>query len=437
VLTVIVGIVVLGLMVLVHECGHFLAAKLFGVRVDIFSFGFGPRLFGVKKGKTDYRVSALPIGGYVKLAGDNPAEERSGAPDEFLSRARWQRALVALGGPTANLLAAILLLTGLYMYRYERPAFENKPAVIGSVIENSPAAEAGIKPADRIVQLGSLHQPRWRDVWMQTAISINTPMQVRLERHGEEFSVVLTPRAEQGRQTGFVGWLPYNPPVVSSVIAGTPAARAGLQAGDILIALNQELLTISEPDLNVVSERLQKFGGRPVELTLERAGKRQTLTVEPAYDQTQKRWTLGIWVGMEIVTEKLSPLAALKKSVEQSWETSGWIVTLVGRLFTGRASLRSLEGPVGIVRHSGEAARRGLPAVLYLMIIISLSLGLLNLLPIPILDGGHLLVLLIEGSLRHDLSLAVKERLVQLGFVFLMLVFVIVMYNDIARWLGG
>ncbi len=434
---VIVGILVLGLMVLVHEWGHFLVAKLLGIRVDVFSFGFGPRLFGVKKGTTDYRVSALPIGGYVKLAGDNPSEERPGAPDEFLSRPRWQRALVAMGGPTMNLLMAILLLTGLFMYRYERPAFYDKPAVIGGVMENSPAAIAGLVPGDRIVQLDNLRQPRWRDVWVRTAISINTPMQVRLERHGEEFSVVLTPRAEQARPTGFVGWLPYNPPLVSSVIDGTPAARAGLQAGDVLIALNGEPLTISGDDLNVVSERLQALGGGPVELTIGRKGKQQTLTVEPAYNPTEKRWTLGIRVGMEIVTEKLSPWAALQKSVEHTWEMSGWIATLVGRLFRGRASLGSLEGPVGIVRHSSEAARRGLAAVVNLMIIISLSLGLLNLLPIPILDGGHLLVLLIEGSRQRDLSLAVKERLVQVGFVFLMLVFAIVMYNDIARWLGG
>lgn len=434
---VIVGILVLGLMVLVHEWGHFLVAKLFGIRVDVFSFGFGPRLFGVKKGATDYRVSVLPIGGYVKLAGDNPSEERPGKPDEFLSRPRWQRAMVAMAGPTMNLLVAILLLTALFMYRYERPAFYDKPAVIGGVIENSPVARAGLAPGDRIVQLDNLRQPRWQDVLVQTAISIDTPIQVRIERQEKEFSVVLTPRAEQGRHTGFVGWLPYNPPLVSSVIEGTPAARAGLQAGDVLIALNGKLLTVSGTDLNVVSERLQELEGGPVELTIAREEKHQTLTVEPAYNQAEKRWTLGIWVGMEIVTEKLLPLAALQKSVEHTWEMSGWIATLVGRLFTGRASLRSLEGPVGIVRHSGEAARRGLAAVVNLMIIISLSLGLLNLLPIPILDGGHLLVLLIEGSLQRDLSLAVKERLVQVGFVFLMLVFAIVMYNDIARWLGG
>lgn len=435
--SILVGIIVLGLMVLAHEWGHFLVAKLLRIRVDVFSIGFGKRLFGLKRGATDYRVSALPLGGYVKMAGDNPGEERAGDPDEFLSKPRWQRALVVLAGPVMNLLLAVLLLAALFTYRYERPAFYEEPAVIGTIVADSPAAAAGLQAGDRIVTLEGMQEPRWRDVFVQTAISAGQPMRVSVERGGEIRTVTLTPLAEGGGRAGFAGWLPDDPPVIRSVITGTPAERAGLTAGDILLALNGERLNPTPGEPNVVSNRLQKLRGAPVALTIERGGAEQTVTVEPAYDEQEKRWTLGVWLGTRMITAKLSPLGALQKSAMQNWETSGWILTLVGRLVTGRASMKSLRGPVGIVQYSGEAARLGLPAVVNLMVLLSLSLGLLNLLPIPILDGGHLLLLGIEGSLRRDLSLAFKERMIQVGFVFLMLIFAIVMYNDIARLFGG
>lgn len=435
--TILVGVVVLGLMVLVHEVGHFVAAKLARIRVDIFSIGFGPRLFGIRRGATDYRVSALPLGGYVKMAGDTPTEERVGAPDEFLSKPRWQRALVALAGPAMNLLLAVLLLAGLYTFRYEHPAFYEQPAVIGAVMADSPAAAAALRPGDRIVALEGLKEPRWRDVLVQTAISADHPLRVGVDRGGEVVAVELTPRAEGRRRAGFAGWLPYDPPVVTGVIEGSPAAQAGLQLGDVLLAINGELLSLSSQEPNLVSNRLQKTAGTRVELRIERGGAERTLTVQPSFDAQETRWTLGVWLGRRMITAQLSPLEALEKSLAQNWQTSGWIVTLLGRLVTGRASIRSLEGPVGIVRYSGEAARQGWTAVVNLMVAISLSLGLLNLLPIPILDGGHLLLLGIEGSLRRDFSLAFKERIMQVGFVFLMLIFAIVMYNDLARLFGS
>ncbi|MBI4461663.1 MAG: RIP metalloprotease RseP [Acidobacteria bacterium] len=434
--TIITGLIVLGLMVLVHEWGHFLAAKLFGIRVDVFSIGFGPRLFGRKRGATDYRVSALPLGGYVKMAGDTPGEEH-GSPDEFLSKPRWQRAGVVLAGPLMNLLLAVLLLAALFTYHYERPAFYEQPAVIGAVLPNSPAAAAGLEVGDRIVALDDLQNPRWRHVLVQTAISVGQPVRVVVERAGERLAVEIVPRAEKGERVDFAGWLPQVPPMVRGVISGSPAEQAGLEAGDVLLALNGQQLNISSPESESVSDRIQKLQGVALQLTIARGGAEQTLSVQPTLDPQEKRWTIGVWLGPQTITEQLSPWQALRQSVAQNWETTGWIGTLLARLVTGRASLRSLEGPVGIVRRSGEAARIGLAAVVNLMVLISLSLGLLNLLPIPILDGGHLLLLAVEGSLQRDLSLVVKERMIQVGFLFLMLIFAIVMYNDIARLFGG
>src|SRR5579859_2297542 len=151
--------VVLGVMILIHELGHFIAAKYFGVRVLTFSLGFGPRLFGVKRGDTDYRVSALPLGGYVKMAGDDPSQERKGDPGEFLSKPRWQRFVIVVMGPFMNAVLAITLLTGLYRFHYEKPAYKEEPARIGEVEPDSPAAKAGVLPGDLIVRLGDLQNP--------------------------------------------------------------------------------------------------------------------------------------------------------------------------------------------------------------------------------------------------------------------------------------
>ena len=174
--------VVLGIMILVHEFGHYAAAKSFGVRVDVFSIGFGKRLVGFKRGDTDYRISALPLGGYVKMAGENPLESRSGAPDEFMSHPRWQRFVIAIAGPAMNILLAIALLTGVYMVHYERPMFMDEPAVIGRVLENSPAAQAGIEPGDRIVRIDGEQNPTWEDVLLKVIVDSKVPIDLAIQR---------------------------------------------------------------------------------------------------------------------------------------------------------------------------------------------------------------------------------------------------------------
>lgn len=434
---ILIGALVLGLMVLVHEWGHFLAAKLLRIRVDIFSVGFGPRLFGVRRGSTDYRFSAFPLGGYVRMAGDNPAEERSGSPNEFLSRPRWQRALVVLAGPVTNLLFAVVLLTGLFSYRYERPAYVEEPAVIGAVVAASPAAEAGLQAGDRIVALNELTEPRWQDVLVQTAVSAGHALRLTVARGSETLTVEVTPRSEGRGRGGFAGWLPYDPPVVTSVLENSPAARAGLQAGDVLLALNEELLTPTPEEVNVVSARIQKLAGAPLGLTVGRGGEERTVSLQAAFDEREKRWMLGIGLGPRTVRTKLGPLAAVKTAVAQLWTVSGRIADVLGRLITRRADLDMLQGPVGIVRLTGEAAAQGWLPVLNLMVFISLSLGWLNLLPIPILDGGHLFLLAVEGTLGRDLSLAVKEWASYVGLAILALIFGVVMYNDIRGLFGG
>lgn len=433
---ILVGIFVLGLMVLVHEWGHFIVAKLLGVRVDVFSIGFGPRLFGRRRGDTDYRVSALPLGGYVRMAGDSPGQERAGAPNEFLSKPRWQRVLIALAGPAMNILMAVVLLAGVFAYRYERPAFLSEPAVIGAVREASPAARAGFAPGDRLVRFGQVQNPTWEEVLTEAALSATGPVPVEVERAGSRLALQLDLPEGAQNDPARVGWLPDSPLVVQTVLPGSPGERGGLRSGDVLLAFNGEPLRPSATQENPLSERLQQTKDQPVVLTLDRQGAREEVTVTPVFGDhpAGKRWVLGVIVRERMERKDLNLGQALGKSVEENVRVAGLMVDLVGRLLTRRASLAAVSGPVGIVRISGEAGQQGgWLALIHLMAAVSLSLGILNLFPIPILDGGHIVMLAVEGALRRDLSLRLKEIIIHVGLVFLVLLFVVVLYNDIAR----
>jgi regulator of sigma E protease len=433
---ILVGIGVLGVMVLFHECGHFLVAKLLRVRVLVFSIGFGPRLLGMKRGATDYRLSALPLGGYVRLAGDNPAEERAGARDEFLSQPRGHRALIVLAGPVTNILLAVAVLTGLYAYRYERPAFLDQPAVLAAVRPDSPAAEAGLEPGDRIVAFGSLRQPTWEQLLIESTLAESGPVRMEVERAGEILERELILPGITPEDPGQLGWVPDQRLMVETVQAQSPAERAGFRRGDLLLALGGSALRPTATGEIPLSEQVQRAGGQPLLLTIERHGERQDIPVTPVFgDHPEgKRWLIGVNVRAETVRQDLTLAQALGKAGEENLRMGGQMLTFLARLVTGRASMRGLQGPIGIVRYSGEAGEQGgWLAVLNLTVLISLSLGILNLLPIPILDGGHLAVLGVEAVRQRDLSLTLKERLTQVGLVFLLLVFAVVMYNDIVR----
>ena len=230
--------VVLGVMILVHEFGHYAAAKWFGVRVDVFSIGFGKRLAGFRRGDTDYRISALPLGGYVKMAGENPLESRSGAPDEFMSHPRWQRFVIAVAGPAMNILLAVALLTGVFMVHYEHPLYLDEPAVVGWVVDNSPAAKAGIEQGDRIIRIDGQQDPTWEDVFLKIMINTKQPVSVAIQRGHDMIEKQIQPEAEGSDEYGSVGFLPDQPVIVTGVESNMPAAKAGLQIGDEVIAVN-------------------------------------------------------------------------------------------------------------------------------------------------------------------------------------------------------
>lgn len=440
----IVGAIVLGLLVFVHEFGHFVAAKYFKIRVLTFSFGFGKRLFGIKRGlfswgdlkdedpgHTDYRLSVLPLGGYVKMAGDDPSQPRGGDATEFLSRPRWQRFVVALAGPVVNLALAVVLLAGLYRYHFEKPAYQEQAAKVGYVALGSPAAKAGIKPGDVITKLGNTTNPTWDDIEVRIPISPNEVLPVEVLRDNQRLDLSLEPKAQGEEQIGYAGWAPCIPASIGEVGSGSPASKAGMEVGDEILAIDGGKV----PCWQSLTPALQANGGKPVEITVRRGGNNLNLPVVPIYGDVGdgKKWHIGVLVHEAIVVRQLPWPQALSQAVDFNVRNSLLTADVIGKIVTRRMSAKSLSSPIGIAQLSGEAYRAGISDLLVFVSFISLQLGLFNLLPIPILDGGMILMLAIEGVLRRDVSLAIKERVLQVGLAALLMLAVYVIYNDLVR----
>jgi regulator of sigma E protease len=437
----IIGMVlVLGVMILVHEWGHFIMARVFGVRVDVFSIGFGPRLFGWKRGATDYRVSALPLGGYVRMAGQDLSEvdagkvAPTGARDELMSKPRWQRALISFAGPAVNLVFPVFLLTCYYMAAgLPSPAYLSKPVQIVGLPSGSQTTPVVLQPGDTVVSINDVKNPTWEQAEEQVhENSAGGTLRLEVENNGVRRHLEITPKEGETIQQIF-GYSSIRP-VIGEIFPGAPADRAGLRENDIIKSVNGHNVEYWEQ----FKDYIRDSGGKPLQLDVERKGQLLHLTVTPKQgvaDASTNSYQIGVGPDPEIIFHKIgfasSASAASAKTLEMIQDTVG----VVGKLFSGRVSVKQLQGAVGITRVAGEAVRRGPSAVISVMVLISVNLGILNLLPIPILDGGNILLLAIEGSMRRDLSLAFKERFVQVGLVFLLVLFAYVMYNDVVRLL--
>ncbi len=431
--------VVLGVMILVHEFGHFAVAKLLGVRVEQFAIGFGKRLFGFRRGDTDYRVNAIFLGGYVKMAGENPMDSHTGDPGEFTAHPRWHRFLIAVAGPAANVVLAIVLLTVVYMVRYAHPTFLDQPAVIGWVFENSPAVKADIKPGDRLIRIDGKQNPTWEDVAAKLILNPNQPLNVELLRGNEVVNTTLTPAKTDPEQYDLLasaaGVEPDQALVITQLEPNMPAADAGLRLGDVVQAVNGTLVRSMPGIIRLVQDNKEK----PLTLTVERDGRQFTATVTPVPRKVDGRDMYRLGFGSyPIRVDRLPFPKAVARSLEANKRNSLLILELVERMVQRKVSMKQIAGPIGIGAAAGEAARQpGWTPLMALSALISLNLGIFNLLPIPILDGGLILLLFVEGVMRRDISQAVKERIYQAAFVFLVLIGVIVIYNDLMRTLPG
>lgn len=428
-LTVVAFVFVLGVLIFIHELGHCLVAKFLGIRVDVFSLGFGTRLFGFKRGDTDYRVSLIPLGGYVKMAGENPDEELSGSPEEFLSRPKLHRFAVAVAGPVMNIGLAVLLLAANFMAGTQTLAYLDEPAVIGAVEFDSPAARAGLQIGDRIAAVDGEATPTWKDLEFKIASSPEIALKLTIERNGQTLQRTIIAETSEDIGAGFIGVHPFVRYVVEKVEEGSPAEQAGISAGDEIVSVEHEGQSYS--GFWMIAEVVHEAGIVPLDFVLRRDGQRIEKTIVPVLKDDQPR--MGAYLALDTRIEEYTVGQALSRSLRENWRMTALTFTTVGRLITGRASMKQMSGPIEIARFSGIAASQGWVALLSFMAIVSLQLGILNLLPIPILDGGVITLLAVEGLLGRDLSLRVKELIFKLGFIFIVVLMGVVIVNDITK----
>ena len=483
--SIIIAGIVLGIIIVIHELGHFMVAKFFKIKVETFSVGFGPRLIGFRKGDTDYRISAFPLGGYVKMAGETPMDEVKGLDYEFLSKPKWQRFLVASAGPAMNVILAVALITGLYIYGTDVPEFLIGQAIVNVVEPGSPADKAGVKPGDQIVSFDGKRNPDWQDVQNTVLVNPGRALPLTIERNGQAIQLTVTPERKGREEAGDVGMFPVIRTIVQDVQPNSPAFRAGVKPGDEIIRVNGTDLRTSGRTLQ---QTIQQMSEKTFPITVLRSenppqsapaveqprgvlstlwngvlrflgrGRDETNVVNPALANSRSaaedaksefkevdlqvspemrdgHRMIGIGIQFPTVHVKLAPVQAFEKSIESNKENAALIFQVIGRLLRREASLKQLDGPVQIVAVSGQAYQAGFATLLTFMALISLNLGILNILPIPILDGGVILLLVIESLMGRDLSLRMKERIVQASFVFLLMLTVIVIYNDVVKLL--
>jgi regulator of sigma E protease len=444
-------IVVLGILITVHEFGHFAVAKLLKIRVLTFSLGFGPRLIGFKRGGTDYRLSYFPLGGYVKMAGEAPDEERKGDSDEFLSHPKWHRFLVAISGPLMNILLAVVISTSFYIHGVNIPEFsmENAPPIVGPVTAD-PAKRAGLQSGDLIVSVHNNQVYTWEDLEYALATAPIDALDIEVQRNNKNIPLHFDAPATERNEEPFYGFRHTLPRTrVNAVSDNTPAQRAGLKAGDEILSVRGNGRTGTNYDqiLNIISDSK----GIPLDFEIHRpdieptkenllrsfesqSGKIIHLTIAP-FEDKNRQVIIGFNPAEPYKFLQFRPIDAFTQSIQSSYKQSAWLFKIIGRFFKGAASVRrTLSGPIGIAKKSGEVARtRSIPEYLGWLGFISLQLGIFNLLPIPLLDGGVIMLLFIEGLLRRDLSLKLKEKILQAGFVFLVLLMGFIIFNDLAK----
>jgi regulator of sigma E protease len=418
---------VLGVLIFVHELGHFMMARRVGVRVLKFSLGFGPRLVGFKRGDTEYVISAIPLGGYVKMAGENPDDPRTGRSDEFLSKTKWQRFQILIMGPMMNLILAVVVLAAVLMNGAEISAYQSKPPIVGQVTAGSAAEKSGIRAGDHILSVAGRAVKTWDQFFMAIGTRPNRETPILIEREGKQISTTVVPTPQTRFEVGDIGVLPEAHPRVSSLLPGLPAEKAGLKADDVILKVDDTTIIFPTQLIDVVSKK----ANIPVTLTILRDGVQQVVQITPESDGG--RGLIGVNIVEDVIKIKPGPIDALKMSFERNLEMSRLIFQTVGQLITRETSTRQLMGPLAIAQLSGESAQAGWLPLFALMASISLNLGLLNLLPIPVLDGGHIFIMALEGLARRDFSVKVKEKMFLAGFAALLMLMVTVIYNDLTR----
>lgn len=425
--TIVAFIIVFGVLVFIHEFGHFFTAKLVGVRVEVFSLGFGQRLFGFKKGGTDYRVCLIPLGGYVKLLGEGMFDKnRELAPDDFMAKNRFQRFLIMVMGSIMNIILAIVLVAIINMAGVTVPEYQEQPPVIGYIDPGSPAEKAGLLIEDEILKINGRQVKTWNDVEINIGSKPDQVLTLEVKRSGQILNVPLKTDKITKYDMGYAGFRAKILTQVMMVTPGSPAEKAGVKPGDVMLAINDQPVFF----YNFV-EKIEKNPEVPVKITVDRQGQILDLTVTPRKEGNVGK--IGVMQGAKSVTQKYSLFPAIARSLNDNAKNTFLVMNFLKDLFTGRASAKQLGGPLEIAKFSYAAMQMGLLQLLSWIAIISLQLGILNLLPIPVFDGGQIFVLMIEAIIRRDLSPRMREIWLQIGFLLVIFIMGFVILNDLVK----
>lgn len=414
----------------VHEFGHFIAAKKAGVYVETFSIGMGPKLLKKKYGDTEYCLSAIPLGGYVKMKGENPDEDLTGAPDELTSKSIPVRFSVFFAGPLMNILLAIVLVSSVFYIGIQMPKYIEEAPVIGWIDEDSPAEKMGLEIGDLILTVAGKSVQTWEQAMLYIASTGDHSLDIEVQRGNSTHTVTGTPEVIKQLGAGYIGIQPIMKPVVGGLQSGFPAEEAGLQVGDQIIAIDDQKIVHWDQLVDIVSVS----AGQELQVTVLRNDDPVEVAITPK--EYNGRGFLGISSQTLFVTKQYGFVESISRGVQRCWELTAMTFDLLRRLVTLQASAKTVGGPIMIAQMSGEVARQGISQLLNFMGLVSLSLGIFNLLPIPILDGGHIFLLLVEFLNRKPLSMKKRELAQKIGLLILIPLFIFVFYNDIARIIG-
>ena len=426
--TVIIFTICLGILIFVHEFGHFIMARLKGIRVLKFSLGFGPKIIGKKVGDTEYVLSALPLGGYVKMAGEN-MDEATMAPDEFPAKSVGDRPFVVLAGPVMNIVIAFLLMPLVFLIGIKMPAFLEDAPVVAWLEEGSPAQIAGVMVGDRIVRIDGKPMSDWEDVATIISTRPELGLKVEVERSENVQELVLKDNGADKGGGGFAGMLPDMLPVIGKVSKGFPAEREGLMADDLIVEINNNPVS----NWYQVSSFIRANAGNELTIVVKRGDQRVTAKVTPVKDQAAGHGIIGIMNQQETIVRKFGLIDSVKHGMSKALELSLLTVDVLKRLVSMNISIETLGGPIMIAKLTGEAAQSGFSDLIAFLAFLSLQLGILNLLPIPVLDGGWVVFLIIEKIKGSPLSRKTMEVAQTVGFAMLIMLIIIVSYNDILR----
>jgi regulator of sigma E protease len=425
--TILAFSIVFGILVFIHEFGHFFGAKLNGVKVEVFSWGYGKRLFGIKKGDTDYRVSLFPLGGFVKFSGEEAFDlKRELVSFDFMAKRRWQRFIIIFMGPLMNIILAVFLFAFINLVGVTVPEYQDQAPVIGWVEPDSPAERTNLQIDDQILSINKKRTKTWSEVELAVGTRPEKLITLEVKRGDEVLAVELMTEKRTRYEMGYAGFFGKILTQAAMIIPGSPAEKGGMKPGDVILAINEEPVYYYK-----FVEIIQKNPGNELEFLVEREGATQTLRITPRLEG--KVGKIGIGQVPKSVIKKYGLFGAVYQGFKESIKLTFLVINFIKDLITGEASARQLGGPIEIANISYAAFRMGFIAMISWIAIISLQLGIINLFPIPVLDGGHLLVLLLEGITRRDFSLKVKQIVMQIGFAIFILLIIFAILNDVTR----